>query len=329
MKIIYEQLEYLGNREEFAEAIEQVCYSVDGKGIRVIGSEDEQRGLPPRIQAISKALNNLLVGLRSPEILGLFAGSKPEEWHYLSRDQVNIDAIAVSIQWIHDHYLEPPDRPLWRLGSHGVIEGYCIRIPTTDQILSLCLHATKVCTGPTQIVRRVEFRALRRDPHNYSENRNNAYHARRWASQEVIAAVSFNIGPTANGRTAVDAEYYTVVAPFYTFILHELRSVLIQKSPSSVHLAEGKSIPGVDINNVHSALINAFSESELAMLLRTELEVNYTTIAEGQNFADKVFNLLRWAERHGRFAELVCAASTARPKNQILLEYVKKYACSS
>lgn len=329
MKIMYEQLEYLGNREEFAEAIEQVCYSVDSKGVRVIGSEYEPRGLPSRIQAISKASNNLLVGLRVPEILGLFDGAKFEEWHYLSRDQVNIDAIAVSIEGKYDHYLEPPDRPLWRLGSHGIAEGYCIRIPTVDQILSLCLHATKVCTGPTQIVRRVEFRALRRDPHNYTENPNNAYHARRWASQEVIAAVSFNIGPTANGRTLVDTAYYTVIEPFYKFILHELQGVLIQRRPSSAHLAEGKSISGTDMRNVHSALVSAFSESELVMLLRTDLEVNYATIAEGQNFSEKVFNLLTWAERHGRFAELVHAASTARGKNQTLLEYAKQYACSS
>ena len=196
----------------------------------MIGREDPLRGLPPKIQTVNKASNNLLVGLRVPEIISLFDGSQFEEWRYLSRDQVNFDGVVISVEGIHDHILEPPDPPLWQLGSHGIAVGYCIRISTSNRILSLCLHATKIQTGPNPVVRRVEFRAMSRDPKKYLEDRNKLYHPRRWASQEIVPAVAFNLGPISNSKTTITAEYHDIFEPFYKFIVNELQSVLIRRN---------------------------------------------------------------------------------------------------
>lgn len=322
-----EQFDFLGTKEEFATAVEQTCYSADGSGIQRAGGEAPLVDLPSYIQAIDKASSNLFVGLRAPEIMSNFSRSELESWNYVSRNQKNIDGVSVSVNFLYDYALAVPNPPLWDLTRHGIGEGYCIRIPLETRILSLCLHATMVRRGPTQILHRVEFRAMSRHPDKYTEDTTKAYHPRQWKYQEIFAAVAFVVGATNGGKTAISAEFHSPVEPFYRFILAELGNQIIYVSDSVLRKTpDVKSIhyDGTDLKRLHSALINIFRESELKMLIRTELNERFEAIVGGQSFSDKVFELLTWAESRERLGELIHAAHNERPKNQTLKEYAER-----
>ncbi len=61
---------------------------------------------------------------------------------------------------------------------------------------------------------------------------------------------------------------------------------------------------------VHAALIDAYDSGSLAHMLRAQLGVRLDVVATiGDNFSDIVDDLIRWAEREGRMADLIRGAS--------------------
>ncbi len=67
---------------------------------------------------------------------------------------------------------------------------------------------------------------------------------------------------------------------------------------------------------LHAALLDAFrTRSDLARLVGLGLGEHLDTIAGGENDAAVVFNLVEWADSHGRIEELAGAALAANPAN--------------
>lgn len=65
--------------------------------------------------------------------------------------------------------------------------------------------------------------------------------------------------------------------------------------------------------------MNAFDEPELTRLIQLDLGVG------GAAFADLTSNLVAWAEREGRLAELLRAAARERPRSPLVrLEYTTR-----
>lgn len=93
---------------------------------------------------------------------------------------------------------------------------------------------------------------------------------------------------------------------------------IVDSSPSR------RMLNGWDLEHLRSAILDAYTENELVILLRTKLEEDYDAIVGGQNYSEKAFNLLWWAKRHSRIEELIRALASERPKNEILSEYAIK-----
>ena len=78
-------------------------------------------------------------------------------------------------------------------------------------------------------------------------------------------------------------------------------------------------LTGKQIKQLHDAMLGAFTQGELSMMVATELDENLDAIAGGNNLSEIVFNLIRWAERRGRTQELVQGAVNANPQDEALL----------
>jgi len=63
------------------------------------------------------------------------------------------------------------------------------------------------------------------------------------------------------------------------------------------------------------ALLDGYTESTLAQLVRFQLNERLDTIAGGENFADRVYHLIDWAERTGRLPLLIAKAQAGNPGN--------------
>lgn len=61
--------------------------------------------------------------------------------------------------------------------------------------------------------------------------------------------------------------------------------------------------------------MHAFDGLSLKRMVRFGLGEDLPAIAGGANFSDTVFELIGWAERSGRTAELVAAATAVVPHN--------------
>jgi hypothetical protein len=72
-------------------------------------------------------------------------------------------------------------------------------------------------------------------------------------------------------------------------------------------------LPGDLVQRLQRAIVAAFARSEVEQLVRFHLNAGLDVITGGGPFDQVVFDLLRWAERHGRVGELARAAKDARP----------------
>ncbi|MEM7130693.1 MAG: effector-associated domain EAD1-containing protein [Chloroflexota bacterium] len=88
-------------------------------------------------------------------------------------------------------------------------------------------------------------------------------------------------------------------------------------------------LSGSQFKTLQDALRHAFlSTTELANMVWVALEEDLDAIAGGENRAQVIFNLLRWAEAQGRVAELIHGAATANPTNPQLRSWYQEHAVS-
>ncbi len=63
------------------------------------------------------------------------------------------------------------------------------------------------------------------------------------------------------------------------------------------------SIPDTLYEELHAALLGAFSRAELTLFVRTHLDANFEALTADKNLTAQVDELLRWTERRGRLRE--------------------------
>ena len=88
------------------------------------------------------------------------------------------------------------------------------------------------------------------------------------------------------------------------------------------------SLTGPQHQQLQSALLAAFDEAGLRILARQELETDLDAVAGGKNKTEIVLNLIAWAEREGRVADLIAGARRQNPTNpdlQALAEAAKDW----
>lgn len=76
---------------------------------------------------------------------------------------------------------------------------------------------------------------------------------------------------------------------------------------------------GSQRKQVHTALVAAFDQPGLAMLLLQELDQELDTVAGGKNKAEVVLNLIAWAERQNCISALIAGALRQNPRNPQLV----------
>lgn len=81
-------------------------------------------------------------------------------------------------------------------------------------------------------------------------------------------------------------------------------------------------LSGQKVKQLQQILLQAYDHNSLAQMVRFELDGHLDTIAEGGTFADRVFNLIIWAERQGRLRNLLEGAKAGNPQNAQLQEFV-------
>lgn len=93
-----------------------------------------------------------------------------------------------------------------------------------------------------------------------------------------------------------------------------------QEEASSIPIVETHSeqLTGEQIQALWQALLDAYTPSTLAMLVRFQLNERIETIAHGDNFSDQVYHLIDWAERTGRIEELIAKAQAEQPASEAL-----------
>src|SRR5262245_32795291 len=85
---------------------------------------------------------------------------------------------------------------------------------------------------------------------------------------------------------------------------------------------------GITLEEILDAILDAFDEDELRILLRVEMNVRMDNILKPGAFRMRVFNLIEWSEREGRTTELVQVTSRARPRVAAMQQIGKKYGLS-
>lgn len=71
-----------------------------------------------------------------------------------------------------------------------------------------------------------------------------------------------------------------------------------------------------------NALVNAFpTRSDLARMVRYELDINLEEVGSGQSLQEAVSNVIDWAESHGRTTDLIRAALAVNPDNSRLKSF--------
>ena len=72
-----------------------------------------------------------------------------------------------------------------------------------------------------------------------------------------------------------------------------------------------------------ASLLDAYDEGSLRQMVRFQLDEHLDLIAGGGNLAQVVFNLIAWAERTGRIAELIAKAQAYNPGNARLAAFAR------
>ena len=84
-------------------------------------------------------------------------------------------------------------------------------------------------------------------------------------------------------------------------------------------------MPGADFKTVREAILDAYSEDDLRITLREVMDLKFDNVVGSGSLETRVFDLLDWAERHGREAELIKATAASRPRQAKLQEVYAKY----
>lgn len=86
-------------------------------------------------------------------------------------------------------------------------------------------------------------------------------------------------------------------------------------------------MPGVTFEEITNQIIDAYSESELEMVLRAGMNLRLDRIVNlrAGTLDYVVFQLLRWAERQGREVELIRVAAQARSEHEGMRSVYQKY----
>lgn len=111
-------------------------------------------------------------------------------------------------------------------------------------------------------------------------------------------------------------------------VLFKLASVTTQRTHSAMPSPTAAGAPrltGQQFGALQQALLDAFSLDELRMMVRIKLGENLEVIASTGSLATIVDELIRWAERYGRLADLVRGASKTRPGNRELQAFVASW----
>ncbi len=92
-------------------------------------------------------------------------------------------------------------------------------------------------------------------------------------------------------------------------------------------------LTGEQIQALWQALLDAYTPSTLAQMVRFQLNERLDAIAGGDNFSDRVYHLIDWAERTGQLPLLVAKAQAGNPGNpqlrQVALAILGKAASTS
>ena len=86
-------------------------------------------------------------------------------------------------------------------------------------------------------------------------------------------------------------------------------------------IPEDIQLTGAQRGKLRDALIHAYSENELKMMLTIKLDFNYDANAEGDTYSDRVFNLINYFARRGKIIDLLESAVKERPRNSMLNEF--------
>lgn len=74
-------------------------------------------------------------------------------------------------------------------------------------------------------------------------------------------------------------------------------------------------LTGEQVQQIQDAIVAAYNPDSLRAMVRTRLDENLDSIAQGSTLRAQVFALIEWAERQGRVAELLQAAHEGNPGN--------------
>src|SRR5260370_13052887 len=84
-------------------------------------------------------------------------------------------------------------------------------------------------------------------------------------------------------------------------------------------------LEGSQRRQLHQALMRAFRKQEtMKQEMNFRLNVRLGEIANSQDFADTVFEVIDWAEAQGRLPELIDAACAYSPRNPELRDFVEQ-----
>lgn len=84
-------------------------------------------------------------------------------------------------------------------------------------------------------------------------------------------------------------------------------------------------MPGADFKAIREAIMDAYDRSELTVLVRELMDVVLANVVAPGAFPMEVFDLLRWAEKDGREAELISVAARAKPRNTKMQAVYRRY----
>ncbi len=81
-------------------------------------------------------------------------------------------------------------------------------------------------------------------------------------------------------------------------------------------------LSGPQFKQLQTALLDAYTESELRQMLRVQMNVDLDRLAGGADETEITFNLISWAERRGQVASLIEAAYAGNQENPLLAALV-------
>ena len=98
---------------------------------------------------------------------------------------------------------------------------------------------------------------------------------------------------------------------------NRLRPLRIEVAAAALRLS------GAQVQELMASLLDAYDEGSLRQMVRFQLDEHLDLIAGGGNLAQVVFNLIAWAERTGRIAELIAKAQAYNPGNARLAAFAR------